>query len=1120
MLATSIFVASFAYLFATSTPVYAADANWDGDNIAYDGETYKPTDISGASGVNKIPNGAQVYQYESLGPTPKTVKLIYFDDGITPKSAKEATYIEYTLNPPNRYSDPSGEKTITLTPADPLEGADTDDGAVTDTCTIDGIGWLVCPIMYGVSEGMDFIYERVQGFLLVQPITNSVDNPIYRVWVYSRDIANILFVIGFLVIIYSYLAGGGFSGYEIRKIIPRIIIAAILVNVSYIICSAAVDASNIAGHSVNQLFENVRDNVVSGSSAGDDADVNWTSVTTWVLAGSGGAIAGALVLPGAIGGLGGLWMMLATFLFGAALVIIVTFLILAARQAIIIVLIAVAPLAFAAYILPNTEKWFGRWRDIFVNMLVMFPAFAAVFGGAQLAGEVIIRTATSIEQIILGLGVMVTPLAITPLLLKLGGGVLNRIGGIVNDRQKGLFDRVKNHNEERRKDFIARNNALNAERRQTGNFGGRNWTPRTLVRQRAAANYARKQYRETQRKEDESAAENYWHNQTGRWGYDNHGTRDTRSRFGWRQDGHGNLDTYKRDNQMLHDQTEAHHEEHWQNLVQGDATRRGMLTDTRLAQGRSKITEEAMSAQDERTLQTAVNTDAGYAHLRAAKVQTSVDKGVAEMHVKEVDAAGKAQLQRTVFGDQALKAMNVRTVRLEKEAATIENTLKQRAEDNWERITTKTTDPEFDGNLRNLRLQETTAERALEDSKKEWTTLVENIVAEGASAPTITTQSDKTYAGQIKKHQENIEVSDRAIEAAKLKQKENLAEAFKASAEGAGDPELLIRAGGIGGDRAQTRIYAKAKDEVINAAVEEVKKTNRALTSEMTRFQLHKLMREGTMPDGKEATTEMRQAAMYALLEDKGNNQDANEIRDAIAHMGMMVDDHGNYYEALRDDDGFLILNEHGFAQIDTSKRITDKAEIGRRRDWQQFFDDAVKGTPHSLVTYSGTNKSEARAGTMVDDMRMAFVRDATGGKFSPEKMLKADIDELKTLVEDLNNPNGFYSRLDAEKQQQVKSTLESAILRLQGNENINAGIDDRNRGAMNDILAFVNPTEYAPEGNGRDDRRYIVDANKAIVPRSKMAEQTTAEFRAPVAIPGVHRPGSYYKEWDVDPNL
>jgi hypothetical protein len=127
-------------------------------------------------------------------------------------------------------------------------------------------------------------------------------------------------------------------------------------------------------------------------------------------------------------------------------------LILAARQAIIIILIVIAPLAFVANLLPNTEKWFERWRDLFTTMLIFFPAFSLVFGGSQLAGGIIIQNAAgqgSFIMMIFGMAVQVAPLVITPLLLKLSGGLLGKIAGLVNDPRKGLMDRTKNWSKDR-----------------------------------------------------------------------------------------------------------------------------------------------------------------------------------------------------------------------------------------------------------------------------------------------------------------------------------------------------------------------------------------------------------------------------------------------------------------------------------------------------------------------------------------------------------------------------------------------------------------------------------------------------------------------------------------------
>jgi hypothetical protein len=137
----------------------------------------------------------------------------------------------------------------------------------------------------------------------------------------------------------------------------------------------------------------------------------------------------------------------------AGLTLLFILLIMAARQALIIILIIVSPLAFVCYLLPGTEKWFKKWRDSFLTMLVFFPAFAVVFGGAQLAGIIIIQNASGSNGAImhiLGMLVQIIPLAITPLIMKFSGGVLGKFAGFVNDKNKGLYDRSKNWSKDRR----------------------------------------------------------------------------------------------------------------------------------------------------------------------------------------------------------------------------------------------------------------------------------------------------------------------------------------------------------------------------------------------------------------------------------------------------------------------------------------------------------------------------------------------------------------------------------------------------------------------------------------------------------------------------------------------
>lgn len=73
--------------------------------------------------------------------------------------------------------------------------------------------------------------------------------------------------------------------------------------------------------------------------------------------------------------------------------------------------------------------------------MIFFQPSAAVFGGANLAG---IMSAQARQWCVLCSAGACNNAAITPMIMKLGGGILNRFAGIVNDpATKGLWTKTK-----------------------------------------------------------------------------------------------------------------------------------------------------------------------------------------------------------------------------------------------------------------------------------------------------------------------------------------------------------------------------------------------------------------------------------------------------------------------------------------------------------------------------------------------------------------------------------------------------------------------------------------------------------------------------------------------------
>ena len=437
LLIAGMLVGIFLNTLTHSISVYAVDAEWSGHNLTYNKEKY--TKISDDKKIKQfnLPDNSLVYVNEDKNK--KETKVIYFPSSEI-SSLSSATYAVYSFTPPNTYEQTS---TSTISIESPSENS------TGTSCDVQGIGWIICPLSNWLADGIDYMYSALQEFLKTKPLeTTNQNSGIYLAWVIMRNISNVAFIVAFLVIIYSQLTSVGISNYGVKKMLPRLVIAAVLVNLSFTFCAVLLDLSNVTGYAFQDAFMGIKNTI---STVGENTGVGWTWSELIVMILSNGALAGGVVATVAMGA--ELLPLALSALVGIGLVLLLVLLIMAARQALIVILIIISPLAFVCYLLPGTEKWFKKWRDLFFTMLVFFPAFAVVFGGAQLAGIIIIQNATGANggiMQILGMVVQVIPLALTPIILKLSGGVLGKFAGFVNDKNKGLYDRSKNYAKDRR----------------------------------------------------------------------------------------------------------------------------------------------------------------------------------------------------------------------------------------------------------------------------------------------------------------------------------------------------------------------------------------------------------------------------------------------------------------------------------------------------------------------------------------------------------------------------------------------------------------------------------------------------------------------------------------------
>jgi hypothetical protein len=232
------------------------------------------------------------------------------------------------------------------------------------------IGWLI-----GGDNSIDANGVKRKGILIslleVQPLSTSTG--LYNAWNNMRDIASGIYIIVFLMIIMGNIFSFGVDNYTAKKLLPKLIIAAILTNLSWIICSLLIDIFNILGNGIADLiFSSTQCNSSFCSTSGGLSGASMVAAGITSIA-AGGAIigAGAVAIAGGVGlALIGVVLI---FLIGALASTIGAIGAMFVRHLIILGLVFVSPIAFALMVLPGTNKFYKKWWENLFKILIMYP---------------------------------------------------------------------------------------------------------------------------------------------------------------------------------------------------------------------------------------------------------------------------------------------------------------------------------------------------------------------------------------------------------------------------------------------------------------------------------------------------------------------------------------------------------------------------------------------------------------------------------------------------------------------------------------------------------------------------------------------------------------------------
>ena len=250
-----------------------------------------------------------------------------------------------------------------------------DIGTGGNSCSIETVGWVICPTMRSIARLADkgFAYVNQDSLGIDYELFNN-NGRTFNAWEIMRNIANGLFVIVFLFIIYGYLVGRVSGTYNIKRLLPRMLIAVILVNVSYFLAVIFVDVSNIVGDAVwnfmKQVYGSGSPVLPLGVVTDPSSNGNLTKMTGAAM-GDPSMVWALMPLIGAV-------------TITVAVVSAITVILIIMREALVTALILAAPVLIVLYLLPNTERFSSQAMRMFVQLLILYPIIALLLGVGQI----------------------------------------------------------------------------------------------------------------------------------------------------------------------------------------------------------------------------------------------------------------------------------------------------------------------------------------------------------------------------------------------------------------------------------------------------------------------------------------------------------------------------------------------------------------------------------------------------------------------------------------------------------------------------------------------------------------------------------------------------------------
>jgi hypothetical protein len=330
-------------------------------------------------------------------------------------------------------------------------GDDTSDCVVEGSTTFE---WILCPITTALgksAEAMNGFVENQLNFSSKDFLPESGSNDgVYKAWSIVKNLVTSVLIILLLVMVISQAVGTGvFEAYTIKKVLPRLLIAVVAMQISWELCKFAVDIANDLGNGVANL-------ITAPFGGADNMDLSSLL----------GRLSGALALGANVGLAAALTVSAvlaisnpagaALIAFSVIMAVLVALATILFRNVIIIACVMLSPLAILLWVLPmkGLQSYWNLWRDNFTKALLLFPLMAAViYTGRVFAWIVSGLQGPGFIDLIMVLVGFFGPYFLLPSMFKRGGSLLSSGYDAINKGSTTLGKKPKEYLGARKEEY-------------------------------------------------------------------------------------------------------------------------------------------------------------------------------------------------------------------------------------------------------------------------------------------------------------------------------------------------------------------------------------------------------------------------------------------------------------------------------------------------------------------------------------------------------------------------------------------------------------------------------------------------------------------------------------------